>query len=55
MTSRKDADTALLFAIWNGNREYAIRLLNEFGADPNISDFKGRTGEFSTEFCRFSD
>lgn len=43
ITSRNQVDTALLFAIWYGNKDYVLRLLNEFGSDPNASDFKGRT------------
>lgn len=47
MQTRKEADTGLLFAIWFGNRDYAVRLLNAFEADPNSSDFKGRTGNLA--------
>lgn len=43
LSSRNQADTALLFAIWYSNKEYVLRLINEFGSDPNCSDFKGRT------------
>lgn len=43
ITSRNQVDTALLYAIWYGNKDYVLRLLNEFGSDPNASDFKGRT------------
>lgn len=43
LTSRNQADTALLYAIWYGNKEYVLRLLDEFGSDPNCADFKGRT------------
>lgn len=40
--SRIDSETALLYAIWQGNYEYAAHLLSMFNTNPNASDLKGR-------------
>ena len=40
--SRVDSETALLYAIWQGNYEYVAHLLSIFNTNPNAGDLKGR-------------
>ncbi|XP_059610570.1 transient receptor potential channel pyrexia [Phlebotomus argentipes] len=40
---QRDINTALLLAVWHQRPSCVVSLLNEFNADPNTSDLKGRT------------
>lgn len=40
---QRDVNTALLLAVWHQRPSCVVSLLNEFNADPNASDLKGRT------------